>query len=646
LVAIFLTPLRSLDLWWHLDAGRWMLAHGHYLGRELRSFSLPGAEWTNFAWLFQVLVAAVRALAGAWGLLVLKSLVWWGILALLLHSAPRISPWAWLAGVLAVSWQVFPAMHLRPHLFEGLFLAASVALFHRRDPRRQALYSGLLILLWANMHASVVLGAAGLALHHLLPRWRLSGRDLARRLPTALGLALLVFATPNGLDILDVLQRHAQDAWLHVYIREWLAPQTLPPLMFVILAGVLASLWLGRPLMRPAEAFLLLAFVLIGGESKRFLYELGLLLIRPGALLVDGLLRRLAEAGRWRAGAFAGLSLVALVLLYPPPLALRGLSLADYPVQTRLYPGVAMPLLRPLLRARPIRVWNAYGWGGYLAWRGHGRIRIYIDGRTPTVFSEEMLLQASLARHRPTLLRRLLRQYRVDALVLRIGGGPAFAPDDPEWALVGFDAASLVYLRQDLARQYGLARIRFDPLRPWPAVDDSAAAGQVEALRALLERYPDNALAWRRLAQLLSRWPNDPDLAGEMRAAYRQALRLDPGDVQAAIGLARALRSRPRGREQIVQVIERLMARLDGRPPLGREVELAALLLDLGRARMAQRVLSPADSRRHQALDRDPRVWRLRERAATALGDAAQAGLARRMLARLSGDAPALNPVR
>ncbi len=640
LTAVFLTPLRSLDLWWHLDSGRWMLAHGRYLGEEVRSFSLPGAAWPNFSWLFQVLVAGVQALAGFWGLLGLKALVWWGILWLLMRSAPRVSPWAWLLTVLAVSWQIFPSMHLRPHLFEGLFLAASVGLFHRPGLRHAGLWTALLALLWANMHASAVVGAVALALHLLLPEWRQPGPALLRRLPLAALPGLLVFATPNGLQILDVLHAHAGGEYLHTYIREWLAPQTLPPLMFVILAGIAASLWLRRPVLAPAELFLVLVFLLIGGDSKRFLYELGLVLIRPGALLLDALLRRVAGQGRVRGGLFALLVLLALVGIYRPPLALHSLRLADYPVQTRLYPGVAMPLLRPLLGGdRPLRVWNAYGWGGYLGWQGRGRLLIYIDGRTPTVFTEEMLLQASLARHRPRLLRRLLKRYAVDALVLRIGGGLPFPPGDADWVLVGFDSVSLVYLRGDLARARGLAPIRFDPLRPRPVLPPAEAAGQVEALRTLLGRYPDNALAWRRLAQLLENWPGEPDLIRERREAWRRALALDPGDVQAGVGLAGMLLDEG-DKVTAGRVLESVLTAARGPDLTAQAVRLAGLLLALDRPRRALQVLSPDDSRAHQALDRDPRVWRLRARALDQLGDRARAGMARRMAERLMLDGP------
>lgn len=648
-VAAFITPLRTVDLWWHLDSGRWMLEHGQYLGHEIRSFSIAGKDWPNFSWLFQVVIAGVEWLGGEWGLMLLKAATWWLILFLLFRSSEtRDMPLALLLSVLAFSWQIFPFMHLRPHLFEGVFLAWAVLLFQRGSDTRKPLDYALLIILWANCHASAVVGAAALALHYVIgPHFRLpSRRILLRRGPVGLLLWALVFATPNGLGILDVLAGHAGGEYLHLYIREWFAPETLPPLMFVALAAIVAVSIVRGGILTPAEALLIALFLVIGGGSKRFLYELGLLLIRPTSVLIGLAISRFSRKygprGHFMAWIY-GLSLAAvLIAIYRPPLPWTSLHADDFPVRERNYPHVAMNLLRPVLAAeKELRVWNAYGWGGYLGWQGKGRLKVFIDGRTPTVFTEEMMLQEKLAQQRPRMLRALLERWDVDVVVLRRGRLLPIAPVDPDWILVGFDELSVIYLRSDLARRYRLPRIGFDPFTEWPRLAPWQVEQAVSAVRKLLAVDGDNALAWQRLGQLLGYLSPDAgerELA-EAKQAFERAIALRPENGTARLELARLRQKMGEDNRQVAQPLLDSSGRPHTLGLLGHEEELASLLLDTDHPQQALDVLSPDEWRHHQQLDGRFGVWLLRLEAYTRLGRSEEAGFAERMARLLALDA-------
>ena len=648
LVGLFITPVRNLDLWWHLDSGRWMLEHGRYLGHEVRSFSMPGADWTNFAWLFQVIVAIVQWLGGAWGLLLLKVASWWLILFLLFRSmGGGISPLACVLAAMLFSWQVFPSMHLRPHLFEGIFLAGSVWLFHRPAGQPKIIWYALLIILWANVHASAVVGAAALALHYVLrDTFRVPAREvLLRRVPVALLLWSLVFVTPNGLAILDVLSRHAGGEYLHSYIREWLTPETLPPMMFIALLAIVSAAAFRRGVVTPAEGLLILLFLVIGGGSKRFLFELGLLLVRPSGMVLDALLTWVAARsgphGRRWAWGYGLVLLASLVSLYHPPFSWGRLHAGDFPVQAERYPHVAMAALRPVLDGEPeLRVWNAYGWGGYLGWEGRGALKIFIDGRTPTIFSEEMMLQEKLARYRPRLLRSLLAQWDVDALVLRRAGGLPFAPGDPQWVLVAFDTVSITYVRADIARHYGLSDIKFDPFRDWPRLDAWHVREAIENLHSLLERDQNNDLAWLRLGQIYGFMaPRTKRTRQQAQSALQHALTLNPDNVPAVLALARLRKMTGEDSARVVQPVLEMLDRSSAQGLLGHETQIASLLLESGYPTEAATVLSPDDWREHQRLDRDFSVWLLRLESYTRLGEQERAGMARRMAERMALDA-------
>lgn len=649
LVGLFLTPLRTVDLWWHLDSGRWMLEHGHYLGREIRSFSLPNAEWLNFAWLFQLVVAAVEQVSGLWGLLIFKALLWWLILFLLLRSVKvECSPVALFIVPLLFAEQLFSFMSLRPHLVEGVLLAFTISLLQR--PRRvfDPLWYAVLIVVWANCHASAVIGAFALALHYVwgadftVPDWR----QLRQRLPIGLVLGLLVLVTPNGLGILSVLVKHANDAYLPAYIQEWFAPEAFPPLMLLALLALALGLYWQRKLLTVAELFLIVCFAVVAIGSRRFLYELGLVLIRPSIQLVASVLAQLTQwyhAGKaywsWLYG-WLGLSLLAITTSLP--IVWGKQHLADYPVAKHLFPQTAIALLKPILaQEHEVRVWNAYGWGGYLEWYGGERLKVYIDGRTPTVFSAEMMLTEKLARTHPQLLRALLTQWQVDAVVLGRSYALPIPPNDAEWTLVGFDSISVIYVRANLVQRYALTGINFDPFRTWPMVDAWHNAQAVQSIRQLLTQQADNALAWLRLGQLLGyAWQSsDEKTHAEALTAVQQAIQLNPQDASARLVLVWLRQLAGQSKTQVAQPVLDLLNKAGSKAWLGFEIPLASLLVDTGYAQQALQVLAPDDWQLHQQLDTNFTVWLLRFSAHTQLGAKTEAALDKQMAEQLAIDA-------
>ncbi len=632
LTILFLSPIINMDIWWHLDSGRWMLEHHAYLDKEVRSYSLHGLEWHNFAWLFQVSVAWVAQMAGGWGLLLFKGLLWVVIFSLLFSSMGRSgAPLSWLLAFFLLSWQTLPTMFLRPHLFEGVFLAVLLALL-QREPRRGDLgWYALLVVLWANSHASVVVGTAALLLHYLFgTRFRWPGMTRLRQAwPGMLLLGSLVFASPNGLALLDVLGGHARGEQMYAYIREWLPPESLPPFLFVVLLAVLGGALLKRDLLKPAELLLIACFVVLSHGSKRFLFELALVLMRPAAVLLGWLLERIARglphwSGRhgWMIGS---LLLLALLSSYVPPLPWRVVNAGDYPVALRRYPHVAMAVLQPVLDGeQTLRIWNPYGWGGYVGWRGQGRAQVFIDGRTPTLFSEEMLLQTNLSHRKPVMLRSLAARWQVGAILLHRVVPLPIPPADPVWFLVAYDDASLLYLRADLAVRYGFRSIDFDPFNPAKPESFHAAQQRVAQLQKLLNSDAQNVLAWQQLAEYLGvMYQFEPSglTAQAILDALTHAIDQAPDQVASRLRLSQWLQRLGRSNQAVLKPLIPAIWRLPDAALAGQERAIAQVLLKADQPRAALKVLYPAQWQRHQLLDRDFESWLLRLQAYLDLED-------------------------
>ena len=184
-----------------------------------------GATWTDQQWLAQVVFYGAHELAGMRAVVVLDVLL--VVLALGLTAAAARSGGAssrstFVVGLLAVlagpwGWTIRAQTAALP-LFAGvLWLLVDAA---RRGVRRRTLLVLPALVLWANLHGSVVLGAI---LTMLLGGYALVR---ARRLDW-LALALLVLAplcvlaTPYGWDIVAYYELMLVDAPFAEILREW-----------------------------------------------------------------------------------------------------------------------------------------------------------------------------------------------------------------------------------------------------------------------------------------------------------------------------------------------------------------------------------------------------------------------------------------
>ena len=71
LAALFgIKQLDNSDTWWHLASGRWMVENWSIPSQDVLSFTVPGHDWINLQWLFDLLMYAVYQVGEA-GALVL-----------------------------------------------------------------------------------------------------------------------------------------------------------------------------------------------------------------------------------------------------------------------------------------------------------------------------------------------------------------------------------------------------------------------------------------------------------------------------------------------------------------------------------------------------------------------------------------------
>ena len=198
---IFPPALVINDTWLNLMAGREVVENGLPSRDEITVYGL-GATWTDQQWLAQVFMYGVYSLGGFALLSVATCAFVTGAFGLAAAAARSLGAgpraiWLLFLPVLisaAIGWTMRAQMLVLP-LYTGLlWLLASEA----RSPTRRVWLAFPLLVIWANVHGSVALGALLVMLLGAYELVRNRGRTWLRSLALVVLAPLAVLATPYG----------------------------------------------------------------------------------------------------------------------------------------------------------------------------------------------------------------------------------------------------------------------------------------------------------------------------------------------------------------------------------------------------------------------------------------------------------------
>jgi hypothetical protein len=361
------------DTSWHLAAGKLILDRLSVPHSDPFSFTFFGEPWIAHEWLAEV------ALAGA-----LNSAAWAGVAllvaaavaALMLIVSVEIGRWLPPQRVLAVLAALFailgPFVLARPHVLAWPVLAGwtLILLRAREADRAPPLAWALLMLLWANLHGSFVMGLLLIGVFGLEALLATADRRRILLGWGSFGTASLFAAllTPHGPEgLLFPLQVSAMETL--PLIAEWRATSLSEDKLFLlVIAATLVLLLYRRPrisMVRLGLLALLLFLAVTHARHQPVLAIIGvLILVKPlsrGATAPSAPpLKPLLLAG------FSAFIVLAAVRLWIP---LQRGDGATYPLS-------AIRSLPQELRSRPLL--NSYSFGGPLILHG---VRPFIDGR-------------------------------------------------------------------------------------------------------------------------------------------------------------------------------------------------------------------------------------------------------------------------
>lgn len=471
---VLLSPIANPDVFWHLNAAELILRSGSLPQSETFSFTRLGAAWVDFEWLVQLVYLGFHKAGGFAGLLALKALLLaafgasvWGLCGIHDASAParRAALLAWASLSLARD-------DLKPETFSSILFTLELAALESvrlgrplASPASAAAACAAFFAFWANLHPGFVCGWALLACYAPL-----SGP--AARAWAAAGAGALAgpLLNPYGPRLFSVLADHLR--WSDLLARhllEWKPPLLANPYhwpLWLLLAAVpLAAAWGARGGLRSrplwTACLLFGAAALMHARHAAYFIPVGLCaVIEAGRALAP----RAASALRVCVAAAAAAHVLWLV--GPDLLKARAFDPSFFPVSA----GAFIERELPVFRGR--RPYNEWGWGGYLSFRFHPEIKVFMDGRY--VF-HPLLAETAAANADPARWNDLLDRYGVEWALLENRAWPVPVPGggrvshfalympSRRWALVHRDPRALIYARRGAFPAEWLARRELAP---------------------------------------------------------------------------------------------------------------------------------------------------------------------------------------
>ena len=438
--AAFTTAVEDPDFWWHLATGRWMLANGRLPNHDLYTYTVAGHPWIDHEYLAEILMAWLHSWGGLAAIsLSYGALTWLGFYFIYRTSRVGQRPYV-IAGLGLVLGALAGAPIWGPRAQMITFAFTCLELYwlasYLSGRSRSVYYLPLVVALWANLHGGFVIafGFLGIAIFSELAEWALDrdeiGRQAHRRRVRTLGLVTLiclvaVLATPHGLAVytnpIETLTSPAQRR----LIVEWFSPDFHMLVMLPFLAMTLLLL-AGFAFRRPTvyQLLLTLAALTLALESAR---NIAVFVAATTPILIEtwsGVWEELRASRGWRlespppSRVLQAVTVIALLVIAGAIAFRIGTVLSqqtkdtarDYPVDAARY-----------LADHPevgTRMYNQYGWGGYLLYRFYPdpNRRVFIYGEA-SVMGDPFLQQYQDVQTLRSDWQQVLDKYGVDYVV-------------------------------------------------------------------------------------------------------------------------------------------------------------------------------------------------------------------------------------
>jgi hypothetical protein len=470
-LSLFISGEQDPDFWWHLRIGRWMVDNGRLPSTDIFTFTVPDHVWTDHEYLTEILMWLTYSTAGLAVLCIAFGVITWAGFWLIYRQVRR-QPFVIVGTGLAVG-AIAGAPIWGPRAQMITFALSCLQLYWLHgylSGRSRALrFFPLVMVLWANLHGGWVIGFVwlGVAIAAELIGWAWNRSDPAHRMHVRFLLiisaasAVAVAATPHFLSLYPYPFQTEGSLAQQKLIVEWFSPD-FHQVYLRPFEGMALLLIAGFALRRPTVYEFLLAALALG-LALQSVRNVALFVAAVTPVLINTYAeawKELAHARKWSLGLpsrqiFALVTAIALLVISGAT-ALR-ISDSISPARQQSLDASSYPIgAADWLAAHPdvgTRMYNQYGWGGYLANRFYPQPnrKVFIFGEAALMGDPLLNQYEDVQTLRPDW-KQVLDRWKVDYIVYNRGEALAnVLATQSDWSLAYEDSVAVIYVRKGVA---------------------------------------------------------------------------------------------------------------------------------------------------------------------------------------------------
>ena len=387
----------------------------------------------------------------------------------------------------------FDRIYIRPHILSYLYLAWTIYVYMLLDQKPRLIWTLLpLSVVWVNTHASFPLLLVVwfcIFIKNLVDK---NVRYLFFIVLFGFGVCLGYLVNPYFLDPWKLIFVHKGSYFTSMFIGEWkslpisyfldfrgLVFQKIAFLVFTFFIIYYIVLWKRLDITMMFILFYYLAF-----KHHRFL-PLLIIVAFPFVLVP------MARIMQKNFVVFLLISLFSCLLFITTLSRMTNYNFGESFSNENFPNGVVAFIDKTGFRGR---VFNPYSYGGYLIWRLWPKVEVFIDGRTPTIYSDFDFFTYLMASKDLDILNRVADKYNIDMLIFKRKSKlfPKMM-NSPRWVMVAFDNVSALFVDRfkfkNRAEKFSLSGLDLGFLR----VNPSLASRIYERLAYLDYIYPASA---------------------------------------------------------------------------------------------------------------------------------------------------------
>ena len=361
---------------------------------------------------------------------------------------------------------------VRPHIFSFLFLSLFwlfLIKFEKSGNFKYLILICAVFPLWVNLHGSFVVGIILISLflmEELLLNLNVQVADLIKNRNLnylffcLIAVSVLSLLNPYGLKLIKfVLFTHKREESLR-YINEWRSFDVISFVLFFFTKNLFYKLlfWI---------SFALVIFnsvICIKNKRLNFIpwiiwfFALAYLSVKHARFIalfsfgVAPMVAMLLEENRTHLERFSKkCSLFLLILIFAflfknftSPLAFYNFG---FGVNNRIYPVDNANFIKS--NSLPSNLYNIYGWGGYLIWKLYPEYKVFIDGRTPSLYNDNFywIYRMADSASEP-VWEKLLAKYNIHTVIIKSRKLAEFLIKKYHFNLLNIDDISYVLSRE------------------------------------------------------------------------------------------------------------------------------------------------------------------------------------------------------